>query len=531
MRHGAQGSAEDRAQLGTFDEALAALESGRYDGVGFAMLPDAGLVGIDLDHCLDDQGNPSRLAAEILNAGDTYAEISPSGKGLRLFYFGALPDKKNHGAGVELFHGAGFLTVTGNRINDADIEDLSETRKARLLELVGATESSYKKRRDWSAEAGPGQRYDALNAFLWGHLVAPNPLPAHEIWQRLVIYNATHCNPPHPEDELKRIWTQGLADLEKKQPEAYRRLMRASSAAEGGPLGVDIIDFIANYASPDGVVDGIVQRNYLHAISSLTNHGKTAVGTTMILAVATGRPFAGREVQQGLVYVLCGENPFDFMGRLIGAMQELGIDQAEVKGRVRVVGQAFPLTAQIERIKAEIQAWGDVVLVFVDTSVAYFSGDDEDSNVEARAHAQTLREFTLLPSRPAVVVACHPVKNATRDNLVPRGGSAFLNEIDTNLTVWAEDEVATLHWHRKIRGAPFEPVQFRLVRKVIEGSKNAKGKPGTAGVAVPIAEQDAEALARRDWHDENRLLDAMLRHPKDVDCRLGARLRLDRRHR
>jgi hypothetical protein len=33
-----------------------------------------------------------------------------------------------------------------------------------------------------------------------------------------------------------------------------------------------------------------------------------------------------------------------------------------------------------------------------------------------------------------VVVNCHPVKNATADNLLPAGGGTFLNEVDGNLT-------------------------------------------------------------------------------------------------
>jgi len=48
-RHGAQGTDEDRAQLVRFDAAVAAMSLGKYDGVGFAFLPDDGLSGIDLD--------------------------------------------------------------------------------------------------------------------------------------------------------------------------------------------------------------------------------------------------------------------------------------------------------------------------------------------------------------------------------------------------------------------------------------------------------------------------------------------------
>jgi hypothetical protein len=430
-------------------------------------------------------------------AADSRARNTASALGLGL-------DTRGHG-GYVLAEGS---TVGGSKYQFLDWDPLEDEPAPLapapewLIELAFHSRGDESERRV-DGKIPSGQRNSTLSRAAYGMRKSGLAIPAIEA--ALLEQNRLCCDPPLGEAEVRAI-ARGKVGIE---PD------KRTTTAEGGPLGVDITEFVADYVPPDGVVDGIVQRGYVHGVISLTNHGKTAIGTTMILTVATGQRFAGHEVEQGLVYVLCGENPFDFKGRLIAAMQELGIDPTAAKGRIRVVGQAFPLTAQIERLKNEIRAWGNVVLVFVDTSVAYFSGDDEDSNVEARAHAQTLREFTLLPSRPAVVVACHPVKNATRDNLVPRGGSAFLNEIDANLTVWAEDEVATLHWHRKIRGTPFEPVQFRLVRKVIDGPTNAKGQPGTAGVAVPIAERDAEALAKRDWHDENRLLDAMLRHPKE----------------
>jgi hypothetical protein len=43
------------------------------------------------------------------------------------------------------------------------------------------------------------------------------------------------------------------------------------------------------------------------------------------------------------------------------------------------------------------------------------------------------------------------------------GGSAFLNEVDGNLTLWATAErQMTLHWQGKFRGPEFEPMTFEL---------------------------------------------------------------------
>jgi len=45
-----------------------------------------------------------------------------------------------------------------------------------------------------------------------------------------------------------------------------------------------------------------------------------------------------------------------------------------------------------------------------------------------------------------IILGTHPVKNAADDNLIPRGGGAFLNEIDGNLTAACdESKVVEVH--------------------------------------------------------------------------------------
>lgn len=131
-RRGEQGSAEDRARLGTFEQALDTLKSGQFSGLGFAMLPDAGLVALDFDRCIDERGRVAQWVLDL--AKGTYAERSPSGRGVRAFYKGALPDFKNHAEGVEVFHAKGYVTVTGNALPDAtdDVQPLPDSICAAL---------------------------------------------------------------------------------------------------------------------------------------------------------------------------------------------------------------------------------------------------------------------------------------------------------------------------------------------------------------------------------------------------------------
>jgi hypothetical protein len=74
-------------------------------------------------------------------------------------------------------------------------------------------------------------------------------------------------------------------------------------------------------------------------------------------------------------------------------------------------------------------------------------------------YARTLQTLTKLPGGPCVVALCHPTKTVTNPAfLLPRGGGAFLNELDGNLSAWKRDEdIVELH-HGKLRGPGFEPL-------------------------------------------------------------------------
>ena len=278
------------------------------------------------------------------------------------------------------------------------------------------------------------------------------------------------------------------------------------------PLLVDASEWLSESVPPVYVVDGIVQRGTLCALTAVTNHGKTAVSLALAVCVATGRKFAGREIEQGKVMILCGENPDGFRTRLQATLQHMGMERGDVAGLIDVVPLPLPLAGHVEQIIEEGRAaGGEYALVLIDTSVSYFSGDNEDDNLQARNHAWHMRALVELPGHPAIIANCHPTKNADKDNLLPRGGGAFLNEIDVNLTVWAEGESATFHWFRKKRGPDFEPIPFEFVGMSID----EHGVKVPAVVAVHITEDRADSIRRQRSQEEDRLLYALLHYPDE----------------
>ncbi|MGH8577105.1 MAG: DUF3631 domain-containing protein, partial [Gammaproteobacteria bacterium] len=63
--------------------------------------------------------------------------ISPSGTGLRAFFLGSFPDRKNHAEHVEVFCRKGFLTVTGARLNGCDLAELPKAVADELTRRLG----------------------------------------------------------------------------------------------------------------------------------------------------------------------------------------------------------------------------------------------------------------------------------------------------------------------------------------------------------------------------------------------------------
>jgi hypothetical protein len=213
------------------------------------------------------------------------------------------------------------------------------------------------------------------------------------------------------------------------------------------------------------------------------------------------------ETAPGGVIILAGENADDLCGRLHAMCQEYHLDLAKLP---HVLPVRFPLTAdEAERVKHEIDdIGGDKALIIIDTGSSYFPGDDFNANAQMLDFASNQRILIGCRGRPAVVELTHPVKNADRDDLVPYGGGAHLNELDGNLTLWSDalGERTTLHWQKKLRGADFDPVVFVFREITLEHLKDAKGRPFVSIVAEPQSQEAADDAKRQAISDENAIL-------------------------
>jgi hypothetical protein len=113
----------------TYEMALTTLRANphRYAGIGFVFTKSDSLAGIDLDDCLDTEGNVKSWARGIVKRfADTYIETSPSGQGLKIWAYGSLPANvatvRVGDGGIEMYDHARYFTVTGRAFRGAPLE-------------------------------------------------------------------------------------------------------------------------------------------------------------------------------------------------------------------------------------------------------------------------------------------------------------------------------------------------------------------------------------------------------------------------
>ena len=147
-RRGVQGSAEDRGELASFDLAVTHLARGQHTGIGFAFLPDDALVGIDIDNAIDDDGVMSERCQAIITACGSYAEFSPSGRGVHIIGSADFEVKsfRANPIGLEVYSGRQFFTVTGRPwpASPEQVHPLTEKVVARLQATRNASRGTAK---------------------------------------------------------------------------------------------------------------------------------------------------------------------------------------------------------------------------------------------------------------------------------------------------------------------------------------------------------------------------------------------------
>lgn len=118
-RTGQNAQSNNPSTWGTFEQALKAMETFHFDGVGFMFAPP--YFGVDLDHCVDRQD----FVDEFVDGLQSYNEISRSGNGIHIICKGELPEGRRRNGNVEMYSEGRYFIMTGRQYN-ADYPDVTD---------------------------------------------------------------------------------------------------------------------------------------------------------------------------------------------------------------------------------------------------------------------------------------------------------------------------------------------------------------------------------------------------------------------
>ena len=115
-----RGGHTTRAKCVDYETALFALENSDFGGIGFCFFSEDNLTFIDLDNCIEDNGEISELATEIIGMfPDTYTEVSQSERGLHIIAIGTVPRAVKR-QGIEIYSEGRYMAFTGNAWNTSE---------------------------------------------------------------------------------------------------------------------------------------------------------------------------------------------------------------------------------------------------------------------------------------------------------------------------------------------------------------------------------------------------------------------------
>jgi len=106
----------------SYAQAVQALHTGTYHGIGYMFQRD--YTGIDLDHCVSEDGRIESWAQAYLDRLPSYAEYSPSETGIHILVRGTIPsgtrrpmpDAPHPKATIEMYCERRYFTVTGQQV-------------------------------------------------------------------------------------------------------------------------------------------------------------------------------------------------------------------------------------------------------------------------------------------------------------------------------------------------------------------------------------------------------------------------------
>lgn len=491
-----QGSEEELPLLVTFAEAKAAAIQRGMDGVGLAMVDGCPVTALDFDHCVKDGVIDPEVERLIVG---TYAEISPSGTGVRAFVKGNLGDRSDAhpddgSFGFETYASSRFVTFTGNMTADTidfgcenEIAEpsqlLLDTCEKRFgpkvvrqvsigkseKERVGLTDEQIKEVLRWTAH-GDYHRWMAVGSALhhetegqgewlwdeWSQLGADyeGPDEIRYKWSTMGNYSG---NEKTFWSVLREAQAQGCpVDVDTASPDEFEAL----PMPVGGKFNIrSHADFAGQVRSVRWIVKDILPAATLAVLFGESGSGKTFACYDLCAAICRGVEWNGKRVAKGRVLYVVAEGVAGFVNRIKAYCHQQGISPSDVD--MDVISDITPNLlepAHITDLIKDIKQRQPYDLIVMDTFAQVMPGANENSGEDvgkALAECKRIHRHT----GAMVMLVHHSGKDASKG---ARGWSGLRAAADVELEVLRSDELRSISVTKMKDGQDGANIGFKL---------------------------------------------------------------------
>lgn len=555
-RHGEQGGPVDRARLSTFFAAREAAARMGYDGVGFAPLPDFGYTFLDFDNCVDVAGNMPAEIGSIVSR--TYAEYSPSGKGIRAALKGDLGNHKSPTTpddyGFETFSSSGFVTFTGNILPACDvlghqdtIADVDDVTRALCERRFGARSQAVFDPEDFMAGREP--RLGLTPTKMQALLAVLDPSMGREPWLRIGF--ALH-HETEGDDTGFELWDEWSSDGDTYPgTEGLRHQWDSFKGGTGKHLTTmrSVIKMAkeAGYREPDNreaviakaevmmaelpsksvgrfgpvpiydlslappmqwLIKGVLPRAELGVLFGASGSGKTFVALDLAFSVARGNAWRDRRTARGRVVIIAAEGAGGIGKRGEAYARYHEFDLRGIDLHVIPAAPNFLDNDDISEVMAEIGNIGPVDLVIIDTFAQVTPGANENTSEDIGRALANLKLLYGVTNAMNLVVA-HAGKDLSKG---VRGWSGLKAAADVQIEVLRHENGDREIIIEKMKDGE-DGIRWGFKLEVVEVGIDYDGDIITSCVAVPTelqakVEQERIGLKRR-GRVENHVLEIM----------------------
>lgn len=343
---GSPAKANDPSTWTTFDAVVARFEQGGYDGIGYEFSVSDGLCGIDLDGCRNPEtGQVAEWARQIILRFDSYAEVSPTKTGVKIFISGKSPlstgKKKPVNAericdkqpAVEVYDHGRFFAVTGIRLTGPTEPQARQDVLDDIVRQYWPDEFAAPSQADYYDEAAVVERARRYLAKMpesisgdSGHnrafaaacrLILGFGLSQETAYRLLAEWNQT-CKPPWNERELQHkvqsaAKQSGERNYLRNVPQAKWQEVKCpeykqpQSPPKHEPKLTTLVDATRKYietlkagktelielglADVDSAIAGGVEAGEMIVLAARPSHGKSAIALQCVHTwTAAGRP-------------------------------------------------------------------------------------------------------------------------------------------------------------------------------------------------------------------------------------------------